>query len=520
MGVRLLVRFGVFQWRLLASRAIIAVLAVGWLVLLGLGAAWDHDFLATAPLLLTFLAVGAFAGVWGGPDEQALRTWLAGSAVSARAALLASVVGRAVPLILAVVVQAVVIAAVRAQGAGVSVGELAAGGGAVLVQTAGMCTVLSLFLPGAFNAVAFLIVAASAFQGLSAFLAGADGLTKVALSIMNPLLWSVPQRTAQSVWGPLLTGLVLVALAVLAAPARAVLRTASLPGAVLAVESAANSFRRFLRRRQRVLRGVGFTVPRGRIVGLLGRNGAGKTTTLRAILGELALDEGGVTWQHGCRAAARFLPETDPLAAGLRPRHYLPLVATGAESERVHRLAELLHVGECLGARAGALSFGQRRRAALLVTVAAPAPVYLLDEPATGIDPLELEAMKGLLRQLRGEGAAVILSTHLLREFEDVIDEVVLLDGGRVIAAGPVAELEARLAAVALDRNAELPGLLPEGSVVSGARIIVAEGQRAALVAALTEAGVAFQEVPPTLHDVFSWTVQSTAVRVEEGSRA
>ena len=202
--------------------------------------------------------------------------------------------------------------------------------------------------------------------------------------------------------------------------------------------------------------GVDLDAAPGRITGLLGRNGAGKTTTLECLLGLRRPDAGSVT-VDGVDALA------DPAAA---KRHVgAQLQATALQDKLTPREAVRFFAGfyrtagrpdDLLArfdltakadARYDTLSTGQRQRLALALAFVNDPPVLVLDEPTAGLDPHARRQLHDLIDGLRGDGRTVLLSTHDIAEAERLCDHVVVLDAGRVAAAGSPADLIAAVGA-------------------------------------------------------------------------
>jgi len=198
--------------------------------------------------------------------------------------------------------------------------------------------------------------------------------------------------------------------------------------------------------------GLSFTVQPGTVTGFLGPNGAGKTTTLRMLLGLVAPSAG--TAEIDGRAY-RDLPE--PLHAvgavleaasfypGRTARAHLRIQALAAEADpsRVDDVLELAGLADAGDRRIGGFSLGMRQRLGLATAVIADPEVLILDEPANGLDPEGVRWLRGLLRGFAAEGGTVLVSSHLLAEVAQTVDAVVIIDRGRLVAQGPVAELTA-----------------------------------------------------------------------------
>ena len=194
---------------------------------------------------------------------------------------------------------------------------------------------------------------------------------------------------------------------------------------------------------------LGFTIEPGTITGFLGRNGAGKTTTLRLLLG-LATPTSGRALIHGRRLAelpdpartvgavldARFHP-------GRTARDHLRVLAAaaGLPDRRVDEVLGQVGLADAAGQRAGGFSLGMRQRLALAAALLGDPAVLLLDEPANGLDPDGVVWLRTLLRTFRDEGRTVLVSSHQLAEVAQTVDDVVIVDRGRLVSHGPVAEL-------------------------------------------------------------------------------
>jgi ABC-2 type transport system ATP-binding protein len=206
------------------------------------------------------------------------------------------------------------------------------------------------------------------------------------------------------------------------------------------------------------LSGVSFEVAGGEILGLLGPNGAGKTTALECILG-LRRPDGGSIHINGLdlrthAAQVKLLVGAQLQGAALQdkitPRQALDLF--GSFYAQRHSTARLLSRFD-LEAKADAafatLSGGQRQRLFLALALVNRPALLVLDEPTAGLDPQARRALRGLIREIQGEGRTVLLSTHDLEEAGQLCDRVAILDAGRIVAAAPPGELIARAGAPA-----------------------------------------------------------------------
>jgi ABC-2 type transport system ATP-binding protein len=196
---------------------------------------------------------------------------------------------------------------------------------------------------------------------------------------------------------------------------------------------------------------LSFAVRPARVTGFLGPNGAGKTTTLRMLLGLVTPTVGTATIDG---IAYRDL--VDPIgtvgaaleAASFHPgrtaRNHLRVLAAaaGIATARVDTVLELVGLSSAADRRTGGYSLGMRQRLALAATMLGDPRVLVLDEPANGLDPEGIAWLRGFLRHLaHGEGRTVLVSSHVLSEVEQTVDEVVIIARGRLVRAAPLAEL-------------------------------------------------------------------------------
>ncbi|MFP5252577.1 MAG: ABC transporter ATP-binding protein [Actinomycetes bacterium] len=200
------------------------------------------------------------------------------------------------------------------------------------------------------------------------------------------------------------------------------------------------------------LDGLSFTVRPGVVTGFLGPNGSGKTTTLRCLLGLVTPTRGTATI-----GGQRYRDLADPVrtvgasleASSFHPgrtaRAHLQVVAlaAGVPSERVDALVQQVGLTEAASRRVGGFSLGMRQRLALAQALIGDPEVLLLDEPANGLDPAGIAWLRGFLRALAAEGRTVLVSSHVLSEVEQTVDDVVVITRGRLVHQGALAELEA-----------------------------------------------------------------------------
>ena len=197
---------------------------------------------------------------------------------------------------------------------------------------------------------------------------------------------------------------------------------------------------------------ISFSVERGEIVGFLGRNGAGKTTTMRVLTGSLGATEGralvgGVDVAEDPRAVKRlvgYLPETPPLYTEMTVRGYLAFCAKlkGVSAKAaVERSIEQVGLKDVAHRLIDHLSKGYRQRVGIAQALVHSPPVLILDEPVSGLDPVQRQEMIDLVKTLAQGDTTVVLSTHVLAEIEPICDRVVIIHQGRIVAQDTVEHL-------------------------------------------------------------------------------
>ncbi|MET3961522.1 ABC-2 type transport system ATP-binding protein [Marmoricola sp. OAE513] len=197
-----------------------------------------------------------------------------------------------------------------------------------------------------------------------------------------------------------------------------------------------------------VLDGVTFTAHPGRVTAFLGPNGAGKSSTLRAILGIDHLDTGhahigGKPFRDHARplAVAGALLSPDAAHPTRSARGHLEVVAVsnGLPRSAVTAVIELVGLGDIVDLPFGQMSLGMRQRLGLATALIADPAVVILDEPHNGLDAAAIRWLRQVLRLLADAGRTVLLSSHLMGELEQIADDVVVIDAGRVVASGSLA---------------------------------------------------------------------------------
>lgn len=199
--------------------------------------------------------------------------------------------------------------------------------------------------------------------------------------------------------------------------------------------------------------GVSLKLGRGQILGLLGPNGSGKSTTLKALAG-LVRPSGGRCRIMGhpagsdeARALVGYLPESTRFAThqtGAEFLHYCAGLSSLLEARATDRIQAVLRwagLGEAAERRIATYSKGMLQRLGLAQAVLHEPKVVLLDEPTSGLDPEGRLSLTRLIRDLAAQGCAVVLTSHLLAQTEEICDRIALLGRGRLLTSGSVAEL-------------------------------------------------------------------------------
>jgi ABC-2 type transport system ATP-binding protein len=259
----------------------------------------------------------------------------------------------------------------------------------------------------------------------------------------------------------------------------------------------------------------------GRIVGFLGPNGAGKTTAMRAVFGLVQPEAGEILWQ------GQPVDTTTRLSFGYMPeeRGLYPKMKIGDQLTYLARLSGLppkraaeastdwlgrLGLADRAGARIEQLSHGNKQRVQLAAALVHGPALAVLDEPFSGLDPLGTDALARELRRLAADGTSIVFSSHQLDLVQDVCQDVVIIDHGRVVRTGTLEQLRAgsrvRRVEVEVDGRRWVPGSA-ELSVVDGDRhgLVPADTDMEKVLAEAHQAGTvtSFAFEPPSLSDLF-----------------
>ncbi|MEU1971379.1 ATP-binding cassette domain-containing protein [Microbacterium sp. NPDC019599] len=278
------------------------------------------------------------------------------------------------------------------------------------------------------------------------------------------------------------------------------------------------------------LDGVSFSVRPGRLTGFVGGNGAGKTTAMRIVLGVLSKDAGTVTLD-GAEVTASdrrrfgYMPEERGLYPKMKVLEHIVYLSrlhgfsNADATARARALLDQLGLGERLDDRVETLSLGNQQRAQIAAALVHDPEVLILDEPFSGLDPLAVDVVAGVLQERAAAGAAVLFSSHQLDVVERLCDDLVIIAAGTIRAAGPRDELRAthsarRFELVAASDTAWLAGQ-------PGVTVLQADGgyavfdvdsddtAQAVLRRAVAQGDVAsFAPQHPTLAQIFKEVIQ------------
>ena len=232
----------------------------------------------------------------------------------------------------------------------------------------------------------------------------------------------------------------------------------------------------------RALDGVSFSVGPGEVFGFLGANGAGKTTTMRVCLDVLRPDSGSVTWNGVSntelpRRTWGYLPEERGLYGKMRVLDQLVFfarlrgVAADAATRTVLEWLERFRIPDYRDRRAEELSKGNQQKIQFIAAILHDPDVLLMDEPFTGLDPVNVALLKDAFLEMRDRGKTLVFSTHQMDTVEELAESIAIVDRGRIVVAGPVREVRASTGRVfvhlAVDGDTELAWLadLPGVSV-------------------------------------------------------
>jgi ABC-2 type transport system ATP-binding protein len=279
-----------------------------------------------------------------------------------------------------------------------------------------------------------------------------------------------------------------------------------------------------------------FTAEPGRVTGFLGPNGAGKSTTMKILLDLASADTGTATigrrryrdLDDPVRAVGVVI-EPDAVHPGRSGRNHLRVLAdvAGIPTARVDEMLEQVGIAEAAERRVGAYSLGMRQRLGLAAALLGDPPVLVLDEPGNGLDPQGIHDLRTLLRGRAAQGHTVFVSSHLLAEVEQLADDLVVVDKGRLVTTGALQDLQRGTVSVRSPRADDLAlSLVAAGASVEAPDpgTLHVQGMSAAAIGDLAfDAGVPLHELasgPGSLEDLFlGWTSQAQQSHIPTQSR-
>lgn len=195
---------------------------------------------------------------------------------------------------------------------------------------------------------------------------------------------------------------------------------------------------------QNIVDNLSLEIKRNSVYGLLGPNGAGKSTTLKMITGMLRPNAGdiifnGHLWSRKDLQDIGVLIETPPLYDNLTAKENLKVrtIALGIPQSRIDEVLEIVDLTNTGKKRAGQFSLGMKQRLGIAIALLNKPKLLILDEPTNGLDPIGIQELRKLIRSFPEQGITVILSSHILPEVEQVVDDIGIIAGGKLGYQGP-----------------------------------------------------------------------------------
>jgi len=243
----------------------------------------------------------------------------------------------------------------------------------------------------------------------------------------------------------------------------------------------------------RAVDALSFEVAEGRVTGFLGPNGSGKTTTLRMLLGLVSITDGSATFggkryvdlDHPIRHVGAALEATS-FHPSRRAEDHLKTVAlaSGIPYSRVGETLEMVGLAEVARRRVGKFSLGMRQRLQLATALLGEPEILILDEPANGLDPQGIQWLRTFIRHQASLGHSVLVSSHLLSEMEETVDDVVIISQGRLVLQSTLADMAAqagtgtgmRIRTPEINRLAEALNAVPVGWRQTAVDTLVIDG--------------------------------------------
>ena len=284
---------------------------------------------------------------------------------------------------------------------------------------------------------------------------------------------------------------------------------------------------------------ISFAIEKGSMYGLLGPNGAGKTTTLRMIMDIIAPDAGSITFS-GNRQVRDFLdqigylPEERGLYRKMKVRDVILFIAElkGLRRQRalseIERWLEKMQLSEWIDKRIDELSKGMAQKIQFITTVIHKPELIILDEPFSGLDPINMTLLKDLMLELRDEGSTIIFSTHVMEQIEKLCDRICLIHQGKVLIEDELRAVKRSFGKSSVEieyvgslepiHNSDWIRGLNDFGQYAEVKLRSPEDYRP-LLRELVEKGVnvtRFELVEPTLHEIFVRSVEAQGGTVQD----
>ncbi|EDP67279.1 ABC transporter, ATP-binding protein [Carnobacterium sp. AT7] len=271
---------------------------------------------------------------------------------------------------------------------------------------------------------------------------------------------------------------------------------------------------------------ISFIIPDGQILGMIGQNGAGKTTTFRLILNFLTADSGEVLWN------GRPLQKTDydvigylPEERGLYPKVsiedqiiYFAQLRGKSKKEIKPQIDKWMEKFQVKGKKTDkikSLSKGNQQKVQLIATLIHQPKLVILDEPFSGLDPVNAELLEAGIKELKKQGACVIFSSHNMNNVEEICDNLIMLKNGKMVLDGTVREIREQYGRkklfletpISIDELRMLPGVIKAETTKEGLKVIDLESPEngKAIFEKVTQNGyiTTFSQQPPTIEEIF-----------------